>query len=130
MAKYIHLNTILKFIKEVEGVDFQIVNSEKYGIKGITSFKVIIPKSFNVDKVVLTEDFEGCALYSVSVLNKDGVDAMEGSNILLWNSELYSTKKEKSICVSDESIENGILIFENFKYIPPFVDSFEIMSHA
>ena len=116
--------------KEVEGVDFQIVNSEKYGIKGITSFKVIIPKSFNVDKVVLTEDFEGCALYSVSVLNKDGVDAMEGSNILLWNSELYSTKKEKSICVSDESIENGILIFENFKYIPPFVDSFEIMSHA
>lgn len=130
MAKYIHLNTILKFIKEVEGVDFQIIDSEKYGIKGITSFKVIIPKSFEVDKVSLSEDFEGFSLYSVSVLNKDGVDAMNGSNILLWNSELYSTKKEKAVCISDESIENGILIFENFNSIPPFVDSLEIMSHA
>lgn len=130
MAKYIHLNTILKFIKEVEGVDFQIIDSEKYGIKGITSFKVIIPKSFEVDKVSLSEDFEGFSLYSVSVLNKDGVDAMNGSNILLWNSELYSTKKEKAVCISDDSIENGILIFENFNSIPPFVDSFEIMSYA
>ena len=130
MTKYIHLNTILKFIKEVEGVEFQIVNSEKYGIKGITSFKVIIPKSFEVDKVTLTEDFDGCALYTVSVLNKEGSDAMNGANILLWNSELYSTKKEKAVCLSDDSIENGMLIFENFKSIPPFVDSFEIISHA
>ena len=130
MAKYIHLNTILKFIKEVEGIDFQIVNSEKYVIKGVTSFKAIIPSSFKVDSVKITEDFDGCALYSVSIKNKDGEEAMEGANILLWNSELYSTKKEKSVCLSDESIENGILIFENFIHIPPFVDSFDIMRHA
>ncbi len=129
-TKYIHLNTILKFIKEVEGVDFQIVDSEKYGIKGVTAFKAIIPKSFKVDKVILTEDFDGCALFTVSILNDKGMDAMQGSNILLWNSELYSTKKEKAICLSDDSIENGMLIFENFRYIPPFVDSFEIMNHA
>lgn len=130
MTNYIHLNTILKYIQEVEGVDFQIVDSEKYGIKGMTSFKAIIPKSFKVSKVELSEDIEGFALYNVSIKNDAGVDAMEGSNILLWNSELYSTKKEKSICLSDESIENGILIFENFKHIPPFVDSLEIMRHA
>lgn len=130
MTNYIHLNTILKYIQEVEGVDFQIVDSEKYGIKGMTSFKAIIPKSFKVAKVELSEDIEGFALYNVSIKNDAGVDAMEGSNILLWNSELYSTKKEKSICLSDESIENGILIFENFKHIPPFVDSLEIMRHA
>lgn len=130
MTNYIHLNTILKYIQEVEGVDFQIVDSEKYGIKGMTSFKAIIPKSFKVAKVELSEDIEGFALYNVSIKNDVGVDAMEGSNILLWNSELYSTKKEKSICLSDESIENGILIFENFKHIPPFVDSLEIMRHA
>ena len=130
MTKYIHLNSILNFIKKVEGVEFQIVDSEQYGIKGMTSFKAIIPKSFKVDKVTLTEDFDGCALYTVSILNKDGVDAMNGSNILLWNSELYSTKNEKSICLSDDSIENGILIFENFIHIPPFVDSFDIMRHA
>lgn len=129
MTKYIHLNSILNFIKKVEGVEFQIVDSEQYGIKGMTSFKAIIPKSFKVDKVTLTEDFDGCALYTVSILNKDGVDAMNGSNILLWNSELYSTKNEKSICLSDDSIENGILIFENFKYIPPFVDSFDIIQN-
>lgn len=129
-TKYIHLNTILKFIKDVEGVEFQIIDSEKYGIKGVTAFKAIIPKSFKVSKVNLTEDFDGFSLFSVSILNDKGVDAMEGSNILLWNSELYSTKKEKAVCLSDESIENGMLIFENFKYIPPFVDSFEIMSHA
>ena len=130
MTNYIHLNTILKYIQEVEGGDFQIVDSEKYGIKGMTSFKAIIPKSFKVAKVELSEDIEGFALYNVSIKNDAGVDAMEGSNILLWNSELYSTKKEKSICLSDESIENGILIFENFKHIPPFVDSLEIMRHA
>lgn len=130
MTNYIHLNTILKYIKEVEGVDFQIIDSEKYGIKGMTSFKAIIPKSFKVSKVELSEDLEGFALYNVSIKNDVGQDAMDGSNILLWNSELFSTKKEKAICLSDESIENGILIFENFKYIPPFVDSFEIMRHA
>ena len=124
MTNYIHLNTILKYIQEVEGVDFQIVDSEKYGIKGMTSFKAIIPKSFKVSKVELSEDIEGFALYNVSIKNDAGVDAMEGSNILLWNSELYSTKKEKSICLSDESIEIGILIFENFKHIPPFTDRF------
>lgn len=130
MTNYIHLNTILKYIKEVEGVDFQIIDSEKYGIKGMTSFKAIIPKSFKVSKVEISEDLEGFSLYHVAIKNDIGQDAMEGSNILLWNSELYSTKKEKSICLSDESIENGILIFENFKHIPPFVDSFEIMRHA
>ena len=31
-----------------------------------------------------------------AAVNK-GIDAMQGSNILLWNSELYSTKKEKAI---------------------------------
>lgn len=129
-TRYIHLNTILKFIKEVEGVEFQIVDSEKYGIKGVTAFKAIIPKSFKIDKVTLAEDFDGCSLFSVSILNKDGVDAMAGSNILLWNSELYSTKKEKAVCLSDDSIENGMLIFENFKHIPPFVDSFDLMRHA
>ena len=130
MTNYIHLNTILKYIQEVEGVDFQIVDSEKYGIKGMTSFKAIIPKSFKVSKVELSEDIEGFALYNVSIKNDAGVDAMEGSNILLWNSELYSTKKEKAVCISDDSIENGILIFENFNSIPPFVDSLEIMRHA
>ena len=112
-AKYIHLNTILKFIKEVEGVDFQVIDSEKYGIRGVTAFKAIIPKSFKVHKVILTEDFDGCALFTVSIIDDKGIDAMEGSNIL-----------------SDDSIENGMLIFENFKHIPPFVDSFEIMKHA
>ncbi len=129
MVKYIHLNTVLKYIKEVEGVDFQIIDSEDYGIKDITAFKVIIPKSFKVDKVTITEDFDGCAVYTISVLNKDGLNAMDGSNILLWKSELYSTKTEKAVCLSDESIENGILIFENFKYIPPFVDSFDLLRH-
>ena len=131
MVKYIHLNTILKYIKEVEGIDFQIVDSEKYGIKGMTSFKAIIPASFKVDKVEIIEDLNDiCPLYTVKILNKDGDDAMDGANILLWNSELYSTKEEKSVCLSDESIENGILIFEDFKNIPPFVDSLDILLHA
>lgn len=129
MVKYIHLSSILKFIREVEGVEFQIINSENYGIKGVTSFKVIIPKSFEVDKVELIEDLDSFSLFTVNILNKQGENAMDGSNILLWNSELYSTKQEKSICVSDESIDNGILIFENFRNIPPFVDSFEIIKH-
>ena len=129
MVKYIHLNSILKFIKEVEGIDFQVINSENYGITGVTSFKVIIPKSFDVEKVELVEDFDSFTLFNVKVLNKSGEDAMVGSNIFLWNSELYSTKTEKSICVSDDAIDNGMLIFENFKNIPPFVDSLEIIRH-
>ena len=62
MVKYIHLNSILKFIKEVEGIDFQVINSENYGITGVTSFKVIIPKSFDVEKVELVEDFDSFTL--------------------------------------------------------------------
>ena len=90
---------------------------------------MIIPKSFIVDKVELVEDLDSFSLFNVKVLNKDGEYAMQGSNILLWNSELYSTKQEKSICIADDAIDNGMLIFENFKNIPPFVDSLEIIRH-
>lgn len=125
--KYIHLNTILKYIKAVEGIEFKIVNSEDYDITGITSFKVIIPKSFNVNKVELVEGLDDCALYTVNVYNDKNENALDGSYILLWNSELYSTEEEASVCLSEEAIENGILIFENFKNIPFIVDSKEIL---
>lgn len=129
MIKYIHLNYVLRFIREEEGIEFQIVDSRNFGIDGITSFKVLIPKNFKVDKMKITEDFDACSVYQISVLDKDGNNAMEGPNVLLWNSELYSTKNEDSICIADMDIDNGILIFVDFKRIPEFIDSKEIIKY-
>ena len=121
---------MVKYIKEVEGIDFQIVDSEKYGIKGMTSFKALIPASFKVDKVEIIEDLNDiCPLYTVKILNKDGDDAMDGANILLWNSELYSTAQEESVCLADEDIDNGILVFDGFVNIPPIISSKEILKY-
>lgn len=129
MIKYIHLNYVLRFIREEEGIEFQIVDSRNFGIDGITSFKVLIPKNFKVDKMKITEDFDAYSVYQISVLDKDGNNAMEGPNVLLWNSELYSTKNEDSICIADMDIDNGILIFVDFKRIPEFIDSKEIIKY-
>lgn len=129
MIKYIHLNYVLRFIKEEEGIDFQIVDSRDFDIEGITSFKVLIPKNFKVGKMKITEDFDECSVYQISVLDTDGNNAMEGPNVLLWNSELYSTENEDSVCIADIDIDNGILLFMNFKRISEFVDSKEIIKY-
>lgn len=129
MIKYIHLNYVLRFIREEEGIEFQIVDSRDFGITGVTSFKVIIPKNFKVDKMKITEDFDECSVYQISVLDTDGNNAMEGPNVLLWNSELYSTENEDSVCIADIDIDNGILLFVNFKRISEFVDSKEIIKY-
>lgn len=127
MIKYIHLNYILRFIREEEGKEFKIVNSEDYGIKGDKSFKVLIPKSFEVDKIILPENY----FYedSIEVLDKDGNNAIDGPYIFLWQEELYSTKKEKSVCVADTAIDEGQILFENFDKIPIIVSSLDILKY-
>lgn len=125
-VKYIHLNYVLRFIREKEKTEFKIVNSEDFGIKDDMSFKAIIPKSFNVESMKLGE--EGF-LYDIKITDSSNKNALDGPNILLWNSELYSTKEESNICLSDEDINDGVLIFENFFNIPEMVDVAEIIEY-
>lgn len=128
MEKYIHLNYILRYLREIEGMEFKILKSEDYDIKGIKGFRVIIPRDFEVESVHLIENFEDC-LYNFEILNKDGVNAIDGPHIILWNSELYSTKKEEYICVSESSINDGLLCFEGFNKVPLFVGSKDILKY-
>lgn len=125
-VKYIHLNYVLRFIREKEKTEFKIINSEDFGIKGDMSFKAIIPKSFNVKSIKLGD--EGF-LYDIKILDASNKNALDGPNILLWNSELYSTKDENNICLSDADINDGVLIFENFFNIPEMIDVEEIIEY-
>lgn len=125
-VKYIHLNYVLRFIREREKTEFQVVNSEDFGIKGDMSFKAIIPKSFEVKTMQLGD--EGF-LYDIKISDSSNKNALDGPNILLWNSELYSTKNESNVCLSDMDINDGVLIFENFFNIPEMVDVEEIIAY-
>lgn len=126
MVKYIHIKYLLRFLREKEGKRYKIVNSEDYGIKGDNSFKIIIPLSFEVEKIIFS--YNNGWDYSLKVLDKDGKNAIDESYILFWNNELYSTEKEKSVCISDVSIDEGFVMFYNFMNIPEFVESSEILS--
>ena len=129
MIKYIHLNYILRFIREEEGIEFKIVNSKDFGIEGISAFKIIIPKIFEVSKMEIKECSDGFIPYEILVLDKEGNNALDGPNILLWNSELYSTAQEESVCLADEDIDNVILVFDGFVNIPPIISSKEILKY-
>jgi len=134
MGNYIHINDILNFVNLVERKKFKIINSEDYGFnddyviehgfdKGM-SFKAIIPADFEVKSIEFSYDLSGDIF---KILDKKGRDAMKLAHVILWNNELYSTEKEKSVCVLDDDIDNGMLIFENFKGIPELVSSSLIM---
>lgn len=126
MEKYIHLNYILRYLREIEGKEFKILKSEDYNIDGIKGFRMIIPKDFDVCTVRIIDGTDDC-LYTFEVLNNSGENAMNGPHIILWNSELYSTKDELFICVSESSINDGLLCFEDFENVPLFVGSKDIL---
>jgi len=134
MGNYIHINDILNFVNLVERKKFKIINSEDYGFddnyimahgfdSGM-SFKAIIPADFQVNTIEFSYDLDGDVF---KILDNKGRDAMKMSHVILWNNELYSTDKEKSVCILDDDIDNGMLIFENFKGIPEFISSSLIM---
>lgn len=127
MDKYIHINDILKYVNIVEKEEFQIIKSEDFGVVGDMAFKAIIPKKFKVNNVKVSDFVDGAVCSIVSIEDKKGRNAMDMANVLLWNSELYSTKDETAVCILDSDIENGLLLFENFKRIPLFVTSNEIL---
>lgn len=129
MEKYIHLNYILRYIRETEGREFKIIKSEDYGIDGILGFRMIIPSDFNIVSVKLLEEYGEENLYNFEVLNDKNENAINGPNIVLWNSELYSTNKENNVCVAASSIDEGLLIFENFERIPIIIESSEIIKY-
>ena len=124
MGAYIHIKDILNFINVVERKKFKIINSEDYGFKGEMSFKAIIPEDFQVKEIIYSEDMNGNLF---KILDNKGKDAMSKAHVIMWNNELYSTATEKSVCILDDDIDNGFLVFENFRGIPEIVSSSLIM---
>ena len=125
MGNYIHINDILNFVNFVERKKFKIINSRDFGFDGEMAFKAIIPDDFKVSSIVFSEDMNGDIF---RILNNKGKDAMKGPNVIMWANELYSTADETSVCVLDTDIDNGFLIFNNFRGIPEIVSSSLIMS--
>lgn len=128
MNRYIHIKYLLRFIREKEKERFQIINSEDYGIKGENSFKIIIPLSFEVAKIKDNDAFD--SYFPYIIIDKNGNSFFDKPYILFWNKELYSTEKEKSVCILDENIDEGFVMFNNFKNIPEFVESSEILKYV
>lgn len=122
--RYFHIKDILYFVNKVEKKPFKIIDSKDFGVSDDLSFKVIIPESFEVKDIKLSEDMDSTLF---KVLDAKGNNAMEGPNVLIWTYELFSTETEQSVCLSENSINEGLLFFDGFKHIPEIVSSGEII---
>ena len=122
--RYFHIKDILYFVNKVERKPFKIINSWDYGVSDDLAFKAIIPESFDVTEIKLSEDMDGTLF---QILDANGNNAMEGPNALIWKSELFSTKEEEFCCLSENDINDGLLLFDNFRRIPEMVSSGEII---
>jgi len=123
--QYFHIDLLVEYIQEREKKEFKKIKSEDYGVDGLLAFTAIIPSYFEVEKVRIKED--EYAGYVVEIKDKWGRDAINEPNIIFWNSELISIDGEESSYILLEEVDNGILIFENFKEIPEYISSEEII---
>ena len=123
--EYLSLHTLLKYIEGKEKEKFKIVKSEAFGIKGENSFKMILPETFYIKNVKFDNPYR-----VGTIVDRKGVSAFDMPHVFLFNFYLYSTEKEKSICVSRQQFSEGGVLFENFKHIPWMVDFEDVKAYA
>lgn len=123
---YIHIDMLLEFINMREKKKYKILKSENYGVSEELGFKIILPKNIEVKNIEI-QDFLECEYGELlKITDKNGNIVKDIPKIILWNNELYSTVKEKNVCLSSMDIDNGLLLFEGFDNIPLIISTHDI----
>ena len=113
IEEFVETKTTDEAVDLSKGVLFQTGSVE---ISGNFDLSLTTYTTFNKDLTLLlpTE-----VIHKTSIFVPSYIPAGIREDIARWSVKPYTivdTKQEKSICVSDESIDNGILIFENLLY--------------
>lgn len=125
--QYIHINMLVDFINMREKRKYKVLKSEDYGISEELGFKLILPKDIEVKHLEIIDFLESKDGEMIKIVDKEDNVVKGIPKILLWNNELYSTKKEKNVCLCSMDIDNGLLLFEGFDNLPLIISTGDII---